>query len=112
MSFKVMIPMGMIMSIVMRPPVMGMVMIPLVLGAVIPTPLQIYYRLQPRDTVPFFPAELQFPALLAEFSQFPPELIGVRPQIDQSPQGHVPGDAPMTFKMEYFQKHTSFPVPS
>jgi hypothetical protein len=53
-------------------------------------------------TAPLIPDKVQLPPVNAEPGKLRPQQIGIGPQINQSPQGHIPGDTGVTIKMQGF----------
>jgi hypothetical protein len=71
-----------------------------VTGKVIRPSFQVHYGVGAGDAPPLVLFKAEFPAPDAEFFQFPPQGGRVHPQVHQSAQAHIAGDAGLTVKMQ------------
>jgi hypothetical protein len=60
---------------------------------------EVHHRVDAGNAPPLVPLEFQLPALYAQFAQFQAQRIGINAQINQGPQGHIPGNTGVTIKM-------------
>jgi hypothetical protein len=74
----------------------------IVAGDMLIRAFQFYYGVDAGDAVPLIPFKFQLPAAQPQFFQFPPQKRGIDSQINQGPQGHIPGYAGKTVKVQCF----------
>jgi hypothetical protein len=85
--------------LVMMPVVMFMLMFVFILGNMAGIPAELYHRVNAGNAPPFITGKFQFPAADSQFTQFRAQVAGIDSQINQGPQGHIPGNAGGTIKM-------------
>jgi hypothetical protein len=72
----------------------------LIPGVVIGPVSQVHHRAEPPDGPPGSPGKIEGRGPKAQFAQFGPEDVRIRPQIHQGAQAHIPGDPGVTVKMQ------------
>ena len=85
-------------------------MLALIMRHVIRLPVQQHHGVNAVNAAPLIAAELQLPAGKSQLAKFSAQGIGVYPQINQGPQGHIAGDSGKTIKMQCFHQSASHTI--